>query len=118
MALGATRAGIVKLILRGAMTLAAVGVGIGLVATPLAFRFLRAAVYGVEPWSPPLLASVAALISIVCAVASALPAWRAARTTNPRYLYAPEPGIRRLAIRRSARSMYSGTFRSAEGRSS
>ena len=86
MALGATRAGIVKLILRGAMTLAAVGVGIGLVATPLAFRFLRAAVYGVEPWSLPLLASVAALIAIVCAVAAALPAWRAARTANPRYL--------------------------------
>ena len=86
MALGATRVGIVKLILRGAMTLAAVGVAIGLVATPLAFRLLRAAVYGVEPWSPPLLASVAALIAIVCAVASALPAWRAARTANPRYL--------------------------------
>ena len=86
MALGASRVGIVKLILRGAMTLAAVGVGIGLVATPLAFRFLRAAVYGVEPWSPPLLGSVAALIAIVCAVASALPAWRAARTANPRDL--------------------------------
>jgi putative ABC transport system permease protein len=85
-ALGATRVGIVKLVLRGAMTLAAVGVGVGLVATPLAFRFLRAAVYGVEPWSPPLLASVAALIAVICAVASAVPAWRAARAANPRAL--------------------------------
>jgi len=86
MALGATRASIVRLILRGAMALAAVGVAIGLVAAPLAFRFLRAAVYGVEPWSPALLAAVAALIAIVCAAASAVPAWRAARTANPRYL--------------------------------
>jgi putative ABC transport system permease protein len=86
MALGATRVGIVKLILRGAMTLAAVGVAVGLVATPLAFRLLRAAVYGVEPWSPSLLASVAVLIAVVCAIASAVPAWRAARTANPRYL--------------------------------
>ena len=86
MALGATRVGIVTLILRGAMTLAGLGVGIGLGATPLAFRFIRAAVYGVEPWSPPLLTSVAGLIAVICAVASALPAWRAARTANPRQL--------------------------------
>ena len=86
MALGATRGGIVALVLRGAMTLAGIGVGIGLIVTPVAFVFLRAAVYGVNPWSASLLGSVAALIVLVCAVASAVPAWRAAQTANPRYL--------------------------------
>jgi predicted permease len=85
-ALGATRAGIVGLVLRHAMRLAAIGIVAGLVAVPLTLRFLRAAVYGVDPWDPVVLASVAAMIGLVCAVASALPAWRAARAADPRHL--------------------------------
>jgi len=85
-ALGATRGGIVALVVRHAMKLAAIGVGAGFIVTPLTFRFLRAAVYGVDPWNPVVLVSVAAMIGVVCAAASALPAWRAARTANPRHL--------------------------------
>jgi len=79
MALGATRGDVVRLVVRDAMKLAAAGVAIGLVATPLAFRFLSARVYGVSPFSPAALTSVAAALAIVCAAASAIPAVRVAR---------------------------------------
>ena len=79
MALGATRADVVGLVVRDAMKLAAAGVAIGLVATPLAFRFLNATIYGVSPFSPAVLASVALALALVCAAAAAIPAVRAAR---------------------------------------
>jgi ABC-type antimicrobial peptide transport system permease subunit len=83
-ALGATRGSVVGLVVGDAMKLGAVGVALGLVATPLAFRFLSAAVYGVGPWNPSILASVAAALALICAAASALPAWRAARVATLR----------------------------------
>ena len=79
MALGATRGDVVRLVVRDAMKLAAAGVAIGLVATPLAFRFLSATVYGVSPFSPAVLTSVAAALALVCGAAAAIPAVRAAR---------------------------------------
>jgi len=81
MAIGATRGDVVALVVRDAMRLGAGGVAIGLAATPLAFRFLSASVYGVTPWNPVVAAAVAALLAAVCAAASAIPAWRAARGT-------------------------------------
>ena len=77
-ALGATEMDVVALVVRDAMKLAAAGVVAGLVATPLAFRFLSASIYGVGPWNPAILTVVAAMLAIVCASASAVPAWRAA----------------------------------------
>jgi len=79
MALGATRGDVVRLVVRDAMKLAAAGVAIGLVATPLAFRFLSATVYGISPFSPAVLTSVAAALALVCGAAAAIPAVRAAR---------------------------------------
>jgi putative ABC transport system permease protein len=81
-ALGATRANVVGLVVRDAMKLAAAGAFVGLIATPLAFRILSAAVYGVGPWNPGLLAAVGAVLSAVCAGAAAIPAWRAAREAS------------------------------------
>ena len=79
MALGAAERDVVTLIVGDAMKLAAVGVAIGLAATPLAFRLLNARVYGVAAWDPVMLVSVAASMAAICALASALPAARAAR---------------------------------------
>ena len=79
MAIGATRGDVVALVVRDAMKLGAGGVAIGLAATPLAFRFLSASVYGVTPWNPVVAASVAIVLAVVCAAAAAIPAWRAAR---------------------------------------
>ena len=79
MAIGATRGDVVALVVRDAMKLGAGGVAIGLAATPLAFRFLSASVYGVTPWNPVVAASVAIVLAVVCAAAAAIPASRAAR---------------------------------------
>jgi len=78
-ALGATHRDVVGLVVRDMMKLAAAGVIAGLAATPLTFRFLSASVYGVAPWDPATLAAVAVFLTLVCAAASALPAWRAVR---------------------------------------
>jgi putative ABC transport system permease protein len=78
-ALGATERDVVTLIVGDALKLAAIGVAIGLAATPLAFRLLNATVYGVAPWDPRVLAGVSLGLGCICALASALPALRAAR---------------------------------------
>jgi len=79
MALGATRRDVVGLVVGDAMKLAAAGVALGLVATPLAFRFLNATIYGVSAFSPVVLTGVASALALVCAAAAAIPAVRAAR---------------------------------------
>jgi putative ABC transport system permease protein len=85
-ALGATLGNVVGLVVGDAMKLAAAGVAAGLIATPLAFRLISAVVYGVGPWNPVILGSVAAALALICMVASAVPAWRAARSATPRQL--------------------------------
>jgi ABC-type antimicrobial peptide transport system permease subunit len=79
MALGARRAGILWLVLRGALAMALVGVVIG---GPLALgagAALRSMLFGVTPTSFAVLGGAAAALVAVAAAASALPAWRAAR---------------------------------------
>ena len=82
MALGAGERDVVTLIVGDAMKLAVVGVAIGVTAVPLSFRLLNATVYGVAAWNPFVLVAVAAALAMICAVASAVPAWRAARTAD------------------------------------
>jgi len=86
MALGASRANVVGLIVRDAMKLAVVGVVTGLFATPFAFRLISAAVFGVSAWNPAILASVSLGLTLICAAASALPAWDIARRDAARQL--------------------------------
>jgi predicted permease len=86
LALGARRADVVGLVVGEAMKLAGAGVAVGVIATPLVFRLIGAIVYGVGPWNPAILTSVAAALAVICAAASALPAWRAARSATPRQL--------------------------------
>jgi predicted permease len=79
MALGARRAGVVVLVLRENVLVAAVGTGLGLIAAVLASRALASFLYETSPGDPSVLAfSVAALTLIACA-ASILPALRAVR---------------------------------------
>jgi ABC-type antimicrobial peptide transport system permease subunit len=66
-------------VLRQGLTLASIGVALGLVGAAWSARLLASWLYGVSPSDPLTLASVAGLLVAVVAVASYLPARKAAR---------------------------------------
>jgi predicted permease len=78
MALGAPRGSVLKLILNRGMSLAVVGVAVGIGIAALLTRFLASLLYGVKPLDPITFAAVAAVLLLVSAVASFIPASRAA----------------------------------------
>jgi len=85
-ALGATRAGIVKLMMRDGLRLALLGVVIGAVAGMVSVRLLRSMLYGVSPGDPwSLLVASAAMLSTAF-IACYLPARRAASIDPARTL--------------------------------
>ena len=78
-ALGASSPSILWLVLESAGRLIAVGGAIGLVLAFVLGRAIAAFLFGVPPADPLTFAAVAVLVVITAAVASAAPAWRAAR---------------------------------------
>ena len=78
-ALGATRGDILVLVVRQGMTLAGLGVAIGLSAAAAASQALITLLFGVAPLDPLTYSSVVALLLSVSAIACWVPAWRAAR---------------------------------------
>jgi predicted permease len=78
MALGASRASVVRLLVSEAARPALVGVVIGLVAGVLVTRVLASLLFDTSPTDPTTFGLVAALLAIVAALASYLPARRAA----------------------------------------
>jgi ABC-type antimicrobial peptide transport system permease subunit len=85
-AIGASRRHIVALIVREGMQAVGVGLLVGLVSSALTARLLEGSLFGILPLDPVsfLLAPVA--LGVVAIVASALPAWRAARVDPVRAL--------------------------------
>jgi putative ABC transport system permease protein len=81
-ALGATRFNIVSLIVEHAMVLTAAGVAIGIVLAPMALRLTSGLLFGVGPFDPVTLVTVAALLAGVSIAASTIPAVRAARLAS------------------------------------
>ncbi len=79
MALGAEATSVVQAIVRGALALAAVGMGLGLVGAFVGTRLLASFLYGVSATDPVTLVSVCAVFLFVTLVASFVPARRAAR---------------------------------------
>ena len=79
LALGATRADILSLIVRGGMTLAFWGVGIGIGGALLISRLMRSLLFGVESTDVVTFIAVPAVLACVAFVASYLPARRASR---------------------------------------
>ena len=79
MALGATRGGVSRMVLRQGLILAGAGIAIGLVASVAATRVLAGMVYGVGTRDPVTFLGVAALLLLVAALASLVPAHRATR---------------------------------------
>src|SRR5581483_3388450 len=78
-ALGASRADVVGLVLRQGVTLAVIGVVVGGVAALGAAQVLKHLLYGVGTADPIAFAGVIIALSAVASVASYLPARRAAR---------------------------------------
>ncbi len=80
LALGADSGGVGRMILVQGMRLAAAGVVIGLFAAVAMGRLLTSLLYGVTSYDPLTLVGGAALFLAVAAVATLLPAFKAART--------------------------------------
>jgi ABC-type antimicrobial peptide transport system permease subunit len=78
MALGAERRDVLRLVLGQGLALAAIGAGIGLVASLAAMRLLSTMLYGVRPTDPLTFAGSSALVILVALAASWIPARRAA----------------------------------------
>jgi len=79
LALGATRGGILRSVLRQSLLSVVAGAAIGLPATLLLLRPLSDLLYGVTPSDPRVLAGAVASLFVVATAAAAVPAWRAAR---------------------------------------
>jgi ABC-type antimicrobial peptide transport system permease subunit len=78
-ALGATASDVRRLVLGEGLRLAGLGAAIGLVGAVVASGLLRGLLYGVHPLDPATLLAAAVLLVGVSAVASYIPARRAAR---------------------------------------
>jgi putative ABC transport system permease protein len=79
MALGAQIGDVLKLVLRRAMLLAIVGVGIGLAGAALVTRYLTSLLFGVKPFDVMTFAGVALVLVAVALIASLIPARRATK---------------------------------------
>jgi predicted permease len=78
MALGADRAGVVGMIMRGAMVQAAIGLAIGVPVAVLCVRFVKSQLYQVTKVDAGVLVGALAVLGVAAAVAGLIPAKRAA----------------------------------------
>jgi predicted permease len=78
MALGATRTGVLNMIVRGALVQALIGLAIGIPLSIAAGRLIRSTLYNTPAFQPLVLAVVIALLIVATFVAALIPARRAA----------------------------------------
>ena len=79
MALGAQIVDVLKLVLRRAMLLALVGIGIGVAGAVAVTRYLTSLLFGVKPIDTLTFVAVAVVLAVVVLVACLVPARRAAK---------------------------------------
>ena len=79
MALGAGPHDVRRMVVRQGMRLALLGVFLGVAAALALTRLMASLLYGVKPWDPVAIVSVAALLSAVALLATYFPARRASR---------------------------------------
>ena len=79
MALGSTRASILRLVLWEGCELVLIGLVLGIIGAASVEKVMATEIYGVRPLEPLVLASVMALLAIVALAACAVPARRAMR---------------------------------------
>src|SRR5262249_33594973 len=80
MALGATTRDVLQLVVGNAVWLIGSGAVTGLVLAAILARSLASVLFGVEPLDPATFAAVSIVLALTAAIATAAPAWRAART--------------------------------------
>ncbi|MGA8109704.1 MAG: FtsX-like permease family protein, partial [Acidobacteriaceae bacterium] len=78
MALGADRGSVVKMVLRGAFLQVGIGLAVGIPAAIGAGYLIADQLYGVQPWSPVMLAAATLLLAVAAFLAAVIPARRAA----------------------------------------
>jgi predicted permease len=78
MALGATRGGVVRLVLRETVVLLAIGIPLGLAAAFACGRLVRSMLFALTPGDPPTLAGACVLLVFVGLAGALIPARRAA----------------------------------------
>jgi predicted permease len=79
LAIGATRGGIVALVMKQGLTIASIGLATGVAGALSLNRLFASLLFGVEPTDPGTLAAVTSTIALVAALACGFPAWRASR---------------------------------------
>jgi putative ABC transport system permease protein len=79
MALGARASDVLSLILRQGLSLAVVGIAIGLFGAMWLTEAMKSLLFGVSPNDPATFAMVGALLLFVAAAATYIPAWRATK---------------------------------------
>jgi ABC-type antimicrobial peptide transport system permease subunit len=79
MAMGAARRDVLWLVLSGSLALAALGVGLGLLAAFAATRALGSLLHGVSATDPLVFLGVSLLLTAIILIATFLPAFRASR---------------------------------------
>jgi putative ABC transport system permease protein len=79
MALGAGPQDVRSMVVKQGMRLALIGVFLGVAAALALTRLMASLLYGVKPWDPAAIASVALLLSAVALLATYFPARRASR---------------------------------------
>jgi putative ABC transport system permease protein len=78
-ALGATRGNVYRLIAKDATIMVAAGLGVGVIASLLLARYAESLLFDLKARDPLILISAGALLAVTAAVATLLPASRAAR---------------------------------------
>jgi predicted permease len=79
MALGARRDSVMRLVLRQGLTVVAVGVGVGLIASILIGQALAGVLFGITPADPLALSTASLVLLLTASAACYLPARRASR---------------------------------------
>ena len=82
MALGADRAGVLRMVLTQGMRVSMVGLGLGMIATLGVTRVLSGLLYEVKPYDPTTLLTVAIVLLVVSGAACLAPA-RSATAVDP-----------------------------------
>jgi putative ABC transport system permease protein len=79
MALGATQASVIAMVLRQTAFLVLIGLAVGVPAYLIAARFAAALIFGLSATDVATLIAASGLLAMIAAIATLVPAWRASR---------------------------------------